>query len=1529
MRKKLFTKTIDTQLFKQYPKGNNLEAQKVIAKIFNPYGRGRWYILNSDPQDPDYLWAIVEMNGEIEIGSVSREELETITVKPFGLNLERDLYFSPVNAKEVYDGLRAGQFYKDGGETDLKIVENAEEESFLTVTDADPNSMAVKLADGGELKRIGDYFIIKNDSENFPYIVTNREGAITYKAESMQDAIDWANERYADGGMMAKGGMVVTSIKDIPNFKERLDEGKITYRGLGMGKLYNDFYDIAGETGVRIKVDGKEYFITDTEFDTFSRGSDGKMRIRFDAPQRKGYADGGMMAKGGKVSDNIYVVFFNVTRNGKKIPVITEFYDKLEDANQSIADKKKRGEKGWMTKPASEMPVYSEFRVPNTSDEDYEMAKKIIHSEKKVMDFFEGKDSFFKKNYQWMIPLGYHWENYKLVKDGDYEMMAKGGEIGDSGIITDKYSMFNGKMGVIVGELGKDFLVRVLENGNERTVVVSKKGIDIVKDEYADGGEIESSAKNIANNPNWTNEKILKEYNSLKFYLSEFNAGYLKPSKVVGGGYKSSAVAKRVAKEWLENNIAIYKQALEMRGYFVEGDAPFKDGGKIKKPISKVTTYIPNRDVKELTIVLKGELKKVTGKDILDGVYLKNKAARAKKSATEKSSEAKEILYDALKKAEETDTKVEVKDIESLLNAGFTKKDIEVILLGYGFVEQAKVKCDNEFGTSITGILSFSEEYQKSTIDSIIEGAKKGYFEIGLKYPSFNWKKIVEKYKINKTPKTISVINERGSKKRTTNYEVFIGKDVAIGHTASYQWEGEEIKEEGDKIGVLDLNNPTAFQKERDYPAGFNGGYWGIVTKKKEILYYILETLVSQKSGYIKDLDVFENGLGGIDIEDVEGKFADGGMTPKENMIKELQKLQRDLNSRRLSMYREGDTSDEEMARKREREVKLKRFNEILETLRESDKFADGGYMATGGEIKVGGKVGFLRPNTGRYEYAEVLEIDGDKVSLVVRHPKRSQWDNYFTESKDRLVDFTKTPSKDWKDGRPVVKIMADGGEVEELEIEFENEDGEISVEYKIKMDDKEIEIYGKLKTYRSGRGEYYQFEPDYFSDADAEAYHDENWEKIEDQIVSAYDSKFAKGGKLSNYKYVPNYMINSVEVERKGKETEIDGADILDGIYVKKKLKFADGGKTNDLISEMTFDDVVFSITKALKSKAYNPKNNTYYFNINTPSGSSLFWTDLSESPKWSINYNIKPQYKKYIYFGVNSVDHKFDNINDVLSLIKSSNEIAPKNYIKGFTELNIRNGLVFAYENFDKKWSKELDVRFGYKMAMGGTTNEGRFQKDLDSLLKNEGWEINYYDVAINEVPKEKAVEMSVFKFDPYYENISIKPLPKKVTFEWVMNKINKDKVYKNFSENFNKLLKAKGYEGVNAYPTTYGIGVFVGFGIGINETKQKVESLLDSLGIDYTTEYSDAGYVFRYKISKSKENIDKINNLEEKFAKGGITFKDKVKSISKSLMKRKKVSPSVQKDYGKTYSKKEALESAKRIAGAMRAKELKMKK
>jgi hypothetical protein len=132
---KLFTKEIDKQLFAQYSLGNDLKNQKVVAKIFNPYGRGTWYIINSDPNDPDYLWAIVDLY-EIEVGSVSRKDLENLKVPPFGLPLERDMYYTPVNAANLYRDLiieaedkltgesegerRAGMDdYKHGGKIDI------------------------------------------------------------------------------------------------------------------------------------------------------------------------------------------------------------------------------------------------------------------------------------------------------------------------------------------------------------------------------------------------------------------------------------------------------------------------------------------------------------------------------------------------------------------------------------------------------------------------------------------------------------------------------------------------------------------------------------------------------------------------------------------------------------------------------------------------------------------------------------------------------------------------------------------------------------------------------------------------------------------------------------------------------------------------------------------------------------------------------------------------------------------------------------------------------------------------------------------------------------------------------------------------------------------------------------------------------------------------------------------------------------------------------------------------------------------
>lgn len=353
---RLFTKEIDKKLFKQFQYGSDLSKQFVVSKIFNPYGDGRWFILNSDETDPDYIWAIVQMHGEVEMGSVSRRELETLKVGRWKLPLERDLGFSPVNAAQLMSGLREGKFYKNGGWVeyanggvvkwqDAQIGDNARvvaENKTGLIMQAYGRKFHLKFVDGTEktydakeLEFFTDEEFEKGGIVNPEQEIQQIEKAIvdTYGADKEDGIISsdieqvLSNEKYKtltlnglfiqtnQGNQLeeiitalekrgwkiyrryAKGGIVVTSIKDIPNFKERLEEGKISYRGLGMGKLYNDFYEIAGTSGTRIKVDGKEYYITDEEFDSFSRGADGKMRVRFDAPARRGYADGGEVDK--------------------------------------------------------------------------------------------------------------------------------------------------------------------------------------------------------------------------------------------------------------------------------------------------------------------------------------------------------------------------------------------------------------------------------------------------------------------------------------------------------------------------------------------------------------------------------------------------------------------------------------------------------------------------------------------------------------------------------------------------------------------------------------------------------------------------------------------------------------------------------------------------------------------------------------------------------------------------------------------------------------------------------------------------------------------------------------------------------------------------------------------------------------------------------------------------------------------------------------------------------------------------------
>ncbi len=98
----LLTKDLSEQAEQQYPLGSDMD-QLIVAKFFDPQGSWSWYLMNQDPEDPDYLWGIVD-GFEVEMGSFSLGELQHFRGR-FGLGIERDLNFEPLSAKELWEKL--------------------------------------------------------------------------------------------------------------------------------------------------------------------------------------------------------------------------------------------------------------------------------------------------------------------------------------------------------------------------------------------------------------------------------------------------------------------------------------------------------------------------------------------------------------------------------------------------------------------------------------------------------------------------------------------------------------------------------------------------------------------------------------------------------------------------------------------------------------------------------------------------------------------------------------------------------------------------------------------------------------------------------------------------------------------------------------------------------------------------------------------------------------------------------------------------------------------------------------------------------------------------------------------------------------------------------------------------------------------------------------------------------------------------------------------------------------------------------
>ncbi|MBQ9340030.1 MAG: DUF2958 domain-containing protein [Paludibacteraceae bacterium] len=104
-------------LFEKYPiysqEGNN--NARVLCKIFNPYGRGSWYITEAEKQENgDYLCFGLVSLFEVELGYFMLSDLLNVHVKVFGLGLplERDRGFSG-NLRDAYKDCGALDKYNE------------------------------------------------------------------------------------------------------------------------------------------------------------------------------------------------------------------------------------------------------------------------------------------------------------------------------------------------------------------------------------------------------------------------------------------------------------------------------------------------------------------------------------------------------------------------------------------------------------------------------------------------------------------------------------------------------------------------------------------------------------------------------------------------------------------------------------------------------------------------------------------------------------------------------------------------------------------------------------------------------------------------------------------------------------------------------------------------------------------------------------------------------------------------------------------------------------------------------------------------------------------------------------------------------------------------------------------------------------------------------------------------------------------------------------------------------------------------
>lgn len=202
----------------------------------------------------------------------------------------------------------------------------------------------------------------------------------------------------------------------------------------------------------------------------------------------------------------------------------------------------------------------------------------------------------------------------------------------------------------------------------------------------------------------------------------------------------------------------------------------------------------------------------------------------------------------------------------------------------------------------------------------------------------------------------------------------------------------------------------------------------------------------------------------------------------------------------------------------------------------------------------------------------------------------------------------------------------------------------------------------------------------------------------------------------------------------------------------------------------------------------------------------------------------------------------------------------------------INVRWFPEETYEEFKKRvWQEQYDFSYNYnKDNVRGSkaTEEGRTNILYDTM---EEFEQHCRDFADRSWERRA----SPYEFTTLYvEHDNGQMLVKKenvksktITVEYVLKLVEKDRkvyagTYGKFAMCMQKLCKERGLTNkFCVYPTTYGIGVWLFYNFNADKHIAQVEEIMKERNIEYYNEYSNAHWVYRFKVSKKRENIERM--------------------------------------------------------------------